>query len=151
MLFHKTTRNDPKSLHTKLICPRVQLRFTVRNWIRKINILREFNQCDDIWCSRNSTGLLRSWSHRSGHRLLHLSFVPACPPSLRAVTAAAAHLHLSPRMPSMLCLALRSLSSCSFFSISSSSSSSSHLTPNFPRMMRLMELTAIVGENKSEN
>lgn len=78
MLFHKTTRNDPKSLHTKVICPRVQLRFTVSNWIRKINILRQFNQCDDIWCSRNSTGLLRSWSHRSGHRLLHLSFVPAC-------------------------------------------------------------------------
>lgn len=52
------------------------------------------------------------------------------------------NLHLSPRIPSMLCLARLSFSSISLFSTSSSSSSSSPFPPNLQRSMRLMELTA---------
>lgn len=62
----------------------------------------------------------------------------------KTITAGRVHSHLSPKMPSMLCLALRSLSSNSFFSISSSSSSSSPFPPNLLRIMRLMALTVKV-------
>lgn len=51
------------------------------------------------------------------------------------------HSHLSPRMPSMVCLVRESFSSISLFTTSSSYSSSSPTPPNFDRRMRLIALT----------
>lgn len=59
------------------------------------------------------------------------------------------HLHLSPRMPSIVCLVRESFSSISLFTTSSSYSSSSPTPPNLDRRMRLIALTWYIKGDKN--